>query len=373
MKVLIISAGVGDGHDSAAKAIISTAPSSVQTEFLRLEEFMRPWQRALLITSYYHATHFGNGFFWRYIYQYGQKKFGYQAFRFLLKINASVGHRLSQKVLELDPDLILTTHFYTPVFLESIKKPRFSLSVLVTDYNWYNLWFHPKVNYYFASNQVVVDKLIEKNFNPKNIMVSGIPVRAIFSEKVSKPSLRTACNISNSKPFVVMMTGGAGLVPASKYISALLPYLPHWNFLVITGRNEQLYQELRLLVAQKNLTTVTVLGWTDKTADYIRCADLLITKPGGLTTSESVAAHTPLLLISPIPGHEEGNARYLEDLGVAVYAKTITSVGPLAQQILSGEIKLKTTEHIPATTLVWNTLISLDPARKIVDFDQPKN
>lgn len=373
MKVLIISAGVGDGHDSAAKALISTAPDQVSVDFLRLEEFMQPWQRWLLITSYYYLTSCLRGSLWRVVYRYGQKKPGQVAFRSLLWFGRSAGDKLCQKVLQINPDIIITTHFYTPVLLERIKKPSFKLGVIVTDFNWYNLWFHSKVDHYFVPSSFIADCVIKKSSTPPKITITGIPVRPVFHESYSKKELRQKLGLPLNKPLVLLMTGGTGLVPAEKYLIALKNYLKNWEFVMIAGRNQALQVKLQTIVKNLALPSTTVLGWTDQTADYIRAADLVITKPGGLTTSECLAAKVPLLLISPIPGHEEGNARYLEKLNLAIFSKNIAGTGAAAEKILAGETRLAVQKNTAATTLIWEAITGLDQVRKNLDSDQPKN
>ena len=373
MKVLIISAGVGDGHDAAAKALISTAPDQASVVFLRLEEFMRPWQKRLFINSYYYLTSCFKGSLWRIVYHYGQKKPGQVAFRSLLWFGHSAGASLCKRVLEINPDIIITTHFYTPVLLEKIKNPNFKLGVVVTDFNWYNLWFHPKVDHYFVPSSHIADCVTKKSSTPPKITITGIPVRPVFHEPASKKELRQKLGLPLEKPLVLLMTGGTGLVPAEKYLQALTPYLKNWQLVIIAGRNQALQKKLQTVVKNQNLQSVSVLGWTDQTADYIRAADLVITKPGGLTTSECLAAKAPLLLISPIPGHEEGNARYLEKLEVAIFPRKISEIGPEVEKILAGKNQLKVQEKPAATTLIWKTVIAQDQTSKNPGFDQPKN
>ncbi len=356
MKVIIVSTNTGDGHDAAASALAAAAPADAEVLVWHLEDFLKPWQTFLLVVSYRCVVMNFKDVIWRGLYNFAQTKRGYNWFKWLVYVCPDAIRRFCTAVESTKPDLIITTHFYIPIFLEKMRDPKYTLCEIVTDYGWHRLWFHPSVKKYFVPSPITAAGLKEYTAQSVSITESGIPVKPVFYEPIQKSELRAKLGVPQNKPLILIMTGGTGLVPADRYLRVLIPFTNDWSIIVIAGKNKKLKAELEKIKTEHKLTDVQVTGWTNKPADFIRAADVVVTKPGGLTTSECTAAGRPMILVSPIPGQEEANATYFVSQGQAIEAKTPADLVPALKTILQTPPEKFANKKPPASELIWREL-----------------
>ena len=129
---------------------------------------------------------------------------------------------------------------------------------------------------------------------------------------------------------------------ASNIFSSFIDDFPDIQVLTITGKSEHLKEEFEQLVEENNRgTSIKVLPFTDKVPQLMQVSDLVITKPGGLTTTESLASGLPIVVIDPIPGQEVENASFLEENGVAVWIRKKDNPKEILKELFSNPDKLK--------------------------------
>lgn len=355
MRVIIFTSSTGDGHDAAAKALLASAPANVTAEIWQLEDFLAPHERLILVDSQKQVVRLMGGNVWRGIFNLFQTKAGANSLKYISRSCFFSIRKIAEKIIEFKPDIIISTNFYIPFFLKDIDFARIKITQVITDYGWHRTWYHPLVDHYFVGSVTNFRALTRLGVKDQNISFTGIPVKPIFAENYQPEAFALAHNLPAKNPVILILAGGQGNLPAEKYLSVLVPFLDQWSVAIVCGRNESRKETLELLVKEKKLNNVHVVGWTDNMADYIRAAAIVITKPGGLTTSECLTAQKPMILVHPIPGQEEMNAEYFVNLGYAVRARRPEEVIPAIQKFLARP-PVWSIKKLPAATQIWQSL-----------------
>jgi processive 1,2-diacylglycerol beta-glucosyltransferase len=138
---------------------------------------------------------------------------------------------------------------------------------------------------------------------------------------------------------LLLMTGGAGIAGGAALIERLLALPQDFQIIALAGRNEKLLASYRA-IAKNHPTRLFPLGFTTTIERLMACADVAVTKPGGLTVSECLAVGLPMVLIAPIPGQEERNADYLMEQGVALKAQDAVALEYKLGQLLADPERL---------------------------------
>jgi processive 1,2-diacylglycerol beta-glucosyltransferase len=235
--------------------------------------------------------------------------------------------KLDAEIERLAPDVILCTHFL-PAELLSRRRARMSedlrsqqppLWVQVTDFDVHALWVHPHVDRYCVASEEVAFRLADRGVPPERISVTGIPVMPQFNAPLERAVCARELGLAPGKFTALMMAGGAGVGSLDELAQRLLVLPQDLQLVALAGRNAELLQRLETL-ARKHPGRLFPLGFTTTVERLMTAADLVITKPGGLSVSECLAKRRPMLLVSPIPGQEERNADYLLESGAAMKA-----------------------------------------------------
>lgn len=353
MRIAIITGGAGGGHNAAARNLAESALPGTEVKIFKLEDCLPKTNRRLLITSYDFFSTFGKGFLWRFIYWTGNTKLGMLAYKLALtEFSEDARRSVSQAIAEFKPDKIISTIFLSSPFLnkELDHIPKY---MVVTDFGLHHVWYHPNVFEYFVANQEVANTL--KKINPHvRVTITGIPVPMALYTKTEDITNQAS---NNQKPKVLLLAGGTGLMRADHYVAALLPHADTWSITVVCGKNDDLVK--KVLVAAGPMTNkITIIGWTDALSEYIKNSDIIITKPGGLTTSECLAAGKFMILVSPIPGQEEANAEFLINKNRAVLVQKPADLpGTVISILLTLDKKNRTIYPVrPAVQSIWEAL-----------------
>ncbi len=230
--------------------------------------------------------------------------------------------KLHGEIARLKPDVILCTHFLPAELLSHEKakgKPLPRLWVQVTDFDVHALWVHPQVERYCVASDEVAYRLADRGVPHGRIAVTGIPVMPQFAQPLERAVCAAELGLPAEKFTALMMAGGAGVGALDTLAARLLDLPGDHQLIALAGKNAELLGKLRAL-AQRHPGKLFPLGFTTTVERVMTAADLVITKPGGLSVSECLAKGKPMLLVSPIPGQEERNADYLLEAGAAVKA-----------------------------------------------------
>lgn len=229
---------------------------------------------------------------------------------------------------EFRPDGIVATHFIPPAILDSYRRKKdkaFRIAVTLTDYEYHPLWLVPQADFYFTATEEVKNSLAYYGVEPERVKVCGIPIHPKFSRPRSREELLVRYDLRDGSPVILISAGSFGITPLGEIIDELGTIAEDFQILVVCGKNAALEKEL--LARQKSERRLRrVFGFVDFMDELMAVSSLLITKPGGITVSESLAMGLPMILIEPIPGQEEANADYIAEKGAGVKARSLPSL-----------------------------------------------
>ncbi|TCS35656.1 monogalactosyldiacylglycerol synthase [Paucimonas lemoignei] len=229
---------------------------------------------------------------------------------------------LRREIDRVRPDAIICTHFLPAELLSRmIRQERLACKVWVqvTDFDLHRLWVQEGMAGYFAANQEVAWRMQACGIAPERIHVTGIPIMPAFAAPPERSACARELGIDAGKTTFLVIGGGAGLGSLDTMAARLLALDGDFQLIALAGKNARALASLQALAARYP-GRLFPQGFTDKVERMMACADLVITKPGGLTTSECLALGLPMIVNAPIPGQEERNADFLLEQGAALKA-----------------------------------------------------
>ena len=347
-RILILSASVGAGHLRAAEAVEvalrETHPEATVANVDVLDMTNRLFRKlygSLYIDLVNKAPHV-LGYFYDMLDQGSTGKNRSDRFRLAVqKLNLGKFMRF----LKSQPwDLVINTHFLPAEIIASLRQKR-QLSVpqatVTTDFDTHRLWVNQPCDRYFTAT--LEGKLYLQHWGvpADDIFPTGIPVHPVFSHPKDRAALLAKHHLRGDRPIVVQLAGGFGVGPIEKLFRAVLTSEVPLQLISISGRNEKLKAQLeKVPVPERH--HVKVLGFTKEIDELMQMADLVISKPGGLTTSETLARGAVMVIVNPIPGQESRNSDYLLESGAAVKVNNTATLAYKITQLLSDKERLAT-------------------------------
>lgn len=346
-RLMIATAGVGTGHHAVTRALADSLRSAEPPVRPQLVE-------ALALTPRAFALAYAGGFalsMSRAPRLYG---FGYRVSNRPHRPGRSMCERLrlfwERRMLRrfgelMDrerPELIVNTHFLTtPYVTHMLRKGRFAgrQVVVVTDIEAHRYWYAEGVDHYFVPTEYTAGIVHRWGIPSQRITVSGIPVHPRWTRPVDTDRVLADWRLPADKP-IVLLSGGAAFTcgPVLRIARDILENCDV-HLVPLAGRNKKLLSSFSKLARSHG--RVTPVGFTHRLHELIDVASLMVTKPGGIITSELLAKATPAVLLRPVPGHEAGNAEYLESQGAAVIGRTPEQTVGHVRRLLGGPSELQ--------------------------------
>lgn len=299
MKVLIFTGAFGMGHYSAAEAVkeeILKEKPEATVIIIDMIEYIFPKLSRFIYKGFNFMVH----------------KFSliYNCFNKVVARKNSVPLKKSViKKIDLllkynDVDLVISTFPACSQYFSSYKKTKncnIPLYTYVTDISVNEEWISENTDMYFVASKITKKLLLDKNVKSDRIVISGIPIRESFKKEKIIEELK-------DKKEVLIMGGGLGLIPCSGDFLENLSKDKNIKVTFIAGKNEKLLEHIK-----KNYPSIEAIGYTDKVDLYMKKADLIISKSGGITLFEAIFSETPLYIIRPFLYQEIENALYVQD------------------------------------------------------------
>ena len=233
-------------------------------------------------------------------------------------------HQVPAVIREVQPDLIVHTHFVAPAVL-SRKRPVVPEAVVVTDYGAHNFWLQRGVGRYFVATEETAAHLLQSGVEGERVRVSGIPISERFSQLPTKAAARADLNLGADRDILLLNVSGFSRDVLVRLLESLKLSRYPLTAVVICGRSTKFLELARNLTAEhEGAVTFRLEGFTGDMPSYMAAADLLVGKPGGLTVSEALAAGLPFGVVDPYPVQEEANQRFLLENGAALAIQPLT-------------------------------------------------
>lgn len=256
-------------------------------------------------------------------------------------------HKLNSKKLKrlisnFNPDAVICSQAFPCGMVADFKKTyklAFPLLGVLTDYAPHSYWMYDNVDAYIVPNEKTKNRFVNSGIKQNKIFPFGIPISTRFSGSIDKESARRALKLDDNKPTILIMGGGQGLGPIEDLIFAINTIQSPCQLIVVCGTNKKLkkWLEKRKILFKKKMS---ILGYSKETEMLMGISDLIVSKPGGLTTAEALAKGLPIVIVNPIPGQEAKNTEFLLEEGVAVKAKNPLDAAVLIEDLLNKPEKL---------------------------------
>lgn len=348
LKILVLSASVGAGHLRAAEAVElalrELAPDDhVQNlDVLTLTNgmFRKLYGSAYLdlVNKMPHVL----GYFYDFLDRPVTSQKKSDALRKMAQ-RMNLGKFL--KFLRATPwDVVVNTHFLPAEMIAGLKaKGEFPAPHLTvtTDFETHRLWSNEPCDHYFTATPEGACYLEHWKVPSGRSTVTGIPIHPRFSKRPSRDECRAKHGIGSDRPVVLQLAGGFGVGPIEQILDSLCKIEQPLELIVVTGRNTELKEKLD----SKKLPErhrVKILGFTTEMDELMTAADLIVTKPGGLTTSEALACGAVIAVVNPIPGQESRNSDFLLEHGAAIKINNMATLQLKVGDVLANPERLKT-------------------------------
>jgi len=246
--------------------------------------------------------------------------------------------RIIKHLKQFKPDVVLCTH-YLPVEILGKAREKWEgaapmAACVVTDFEAHALWMGDAVDVYCVAAEETKARLIARGALPESVVVTGIPIAGRFSNAPGALAVRQRYGLRDDLPTLLVLGGGFGMGPVAEILRELDKIEKPFQTLVVAGRNEELRRELAVC-DRKHPTHV--LGFVTNMHELMAVADLIVTKPGGLTSSEALAMGKPLFILNPIPGQEAANSDFLLERGAAVKVNRVEDLPYRLGQLLGSK------------------------------------
>ena len=360
MRILIATVTAGGGHIAAAAALEEAwhalRPDDV-VERLDLIKFFSPLHKKVHEDGYVQLVERAPELWGMLFGKTDNPKVARRLSRLRRAFPSNSRGKFTRHLKQFKPDAVLCTH-YLPLETLGLLRGKSAAAVndrrpanetaafaghrhqhpfivsIVTDFEAHALWMDACVDLYCVAAEETKARLVARGANVTNAVATGIPIAAKFLSKTDPRSVRKQYGLRDDQPVLLVLGGGFGMGPVAEILAELDKVPGQFQTLVVTGRNEELR---RKLATQTRKHPTHVLGFSTNMHELMAVADLIITKPGGLTTSEALALGKPLFILNPIPGQEAANSDFLLERGAAAKVNRVEDLPFRIEKLLGSK------------------------------------
>lgn len=334
MKALILSISTGQGHHATGQAIENEFKKrGIDCETLDAYEYIEPILSHLVSKGYLLSTAYARRISSK-LYDMVVKKNKPLKKYSVPKITNTVWAKdLKTYIEEYKPDVIICTHVLSAILVNIMRERDWVDAVtvgVVTDFTLHPLWEEARLlDYYVTPTDLLEFQMQKKGLEVGKMLSIGIPINPKFSERIDRLEARSRLGLDLHKHTILLMSGSMGYGKIDESIERLDRLNFDFQVLVVCGNNKRMYKKVKELSTKKRFD---IYGYVNNVDVMMDAADCIITKPGGITTSEAMAKGLPMIMVNPIPGHEMRNAEFMLNNGLALYA---TKSFPLDEAVFS--------------------------------------
>ncbi len=344
MKILILSCTAGEGHNSAAKAVKEVYDQ--KGEYCEIADALSFISKAL--SNFVAKSHI-------ILYRHFPKwfNFGYNYCEnhpsilapgsLVYKIFSKGTENLYNYIKDNDFDTVICTHTFAAVIATEIIN-QYSLNIktafIATDFTCHPGAKDSDLDFYFIPDEKLVDDFTCDHILKDEVVPLGIPIKQKFYSITDKSTAKSEFGIPADKKHVVMMCGSMGCGPLAKLAVNFANSMPECEFSVICGTNQKLKKSLDR--KSRNFPNLHIFGFVTDMPQVLDSADLYLTKPGGISTSEAVAKEVPMLFVNTVAACETYNLKHFLSYGVAESGKNVKELTEKCIDIITNDEKLNT-------------------------------
>ena len=320
-KVLILSCGTGGGHNSAAKAILEELLSQgLEADFMEYLEIINTNLKNKVNEIYLKSTN-NEGKTFKVAYKLGEI---YQKTNIkspVYGLNQLNKNKLYDYIKRNGYEYIITTHLFAAQALTAIKKEhRINFTAVATDYVCIPFWRETNPDFMITPSDELKSSFIDQGVKENKLIPLGIPVKRAYSEDYDINDCKKKVGLDINKRYVLLLTGSMGFGNVEEIVDELKNNINSINLIVACGTNKELYEKLN------KKDNVIPLEFTENIDLYMKSSDIILSKPGGLTTTEIAVLGKPFIHTMPIPGCENYNANFFESHKMSLKCMNIPEI-----------------------------------------------
>ncbi|MBQ3114673.1 MAG: glycosyltransferase [Clostridia bacterium] len=314
MKVLILSVTAGQGHHQCGMAVSEYLKSkNVECKMVDCLSYINKILGESVSQGYLLSTHYSPVTYGK-IYRMAEKKEP-QSPLSLPKLTVNLlAKKLEKYCYNYNPDLILCTHVWASQLVTEFQYLKVPTIGIITDFTIHPFWEDTCMDYYVTASELLENQARKKLGSTANVLPFGIPISTKFANRTPKQEAREKLGFKD-KTTVFIISGSMGFGHIEKQITALDSLKKDFQIVSVCGRNERAKKHIDKLKLTKDIYN---FGYVNNIDLLMDASDIIITKPGGLTTSEALVKGLPMILMAPIPGQEDRNAEFFLNNGVAL-------------------------------------------------------
>jgi processive 1,2-diacylglycerol beta-glucosyltransferase len=337
LRVLVFSAAFGNGHLRAAEAVIEEIlikHPSAKINHLDFGDFLNQRINSIIKYGYSEIIKYIPKLWGKIYYKTSKVKLKSKGQHFLSKMGRS---KFLKYVHEFKPDFILCTYPTVSSILAQLRCEQLlqvPVFTIITDYSVHYHWIHQGVDGYIVACDEVKESLIAWGIKAERIFMTGIPVSLKFEEETDQAQIFAKLGLKSDLPTFLVMGGSYGVLKRAKRICKKLADSPvPVQAIIVCGKNKKLYLSLEEVITQGR-NPMLRFEFVDNVEELMSISDLIITKAGGLTVSEALTKHLPLVIYKPIPGQEDENASFVQRIGAGCIAENEQELEQLLNRFL---------------------------------------
>ena len=342
-KILLLYISEDSGHHCASVSIekaLHDISADVETQNLNLFNYTNPIMEKVINGAYMSVVK-RKPEIWDYLYD--NPKVLRQVQKLRERIHKSNTGKLKTLLDEFKPDGVICTQAFPCGLIADYKKTfdvNMPLIGVLTDYAPHSYWIFDSVDRYIVPSLETGKKLIYNGIEPSRILDYGIPIDAKFCRTLIKDDILKKLSLDKNASTVLVMGGTQGLGPIKELVVLLDRSYLKLNIIIACGTNKKLYRWLSRR-GRHFRKKITILPFADNIDELMQASDVIVTKPGGITTAEALAKGLPMVIVNPLPGQEAMNTKFLLSEGVAVKAQEPADVAILLEELLYNKTKLR--------------------------------
>lgn len=312
MKILVLTCSTGGGHNACARYIVDECKdNNIECDYKDYMDIVGSKASQIAEKIYLDSTR-NNGLIFKGVYKIGELYSKTNIPSPVYGLNSLIKEKLYNYIVDNNYDLVIGTHLFPCVALTAIKKDHYIKFINVaTDYECIPFWEETNPDAFVIPSELLKDRFIKKGIKEEILLPIGIPVASHFKDvKVT------------TEKMLLLTSGSMGFGKVKEIVDRILQEVKDYKLVVICGNNKNLEEEL-LKIDNPNLE---VKGFVNNINEYIAKSEIVITKPGGLTTTEVATIRKPLIHMMPIPGVENYNANFFATNKMSLQALTIDEI-----------------------------------------------
>ena len=351
MKVLILSVTAGYGHHATAKAVSDMlAHKGAEVETVDIYKYINRVVQQTIDKGYL-LTSKRTPELYRVCYglaeNHGQGYFNTPKFNVINIVNALGSTKFAHVINYFAPDAIVCTHVFAAQLMNEMKKRgKVTAPVvgIVTDYTIHPFWEDvPFVEHIVTASDLLTHLAVKRGISRGRILPIGIPIHPKFNQPITREDAAALLGVDPKRPTILMMGGSMGYSNSKKLIAQLSTVDLPFQLLAVCGNNQKQYKQLLSLKPKMpGNCELHPYGFVDNVEVMMSAADCIVTKPGGLTVSEALAKKLPMILVDPIPGHEERNVEFLTNNGISSLVTKTFPIDEAIYQLFQNPVRLDT-------------------------------